>query len=394
MRARQREADEASLDILVPTYNRPLLLRRAIESVLAVEIEGLRLVIIDDGSEAWESDDGVLVSTPDVVAAFDDPRVHYTRLPKNAGLGEVFEVYKYLPGKSKYFTVLNDDDYFVDDEPVADAIAKLEADPEIAFVQISLTRQSDDLEISETIDLHHPRMSGQDFIRCYIDEEPIKHTTMYGIFRTAHIAATDALRSLRLEDQGLRDAFGIDTDFILRMATMGDVDFVNRPHVLRRETEGLTERYPVMFGYCYYQYILRGLAYLRERGQIAFEYEQRFVAYWLEVMLMMYSGSFDAPRARERGDENVRAHAGMGFHDYILGQARDFQFELNPRTQALFEVSQARKSQFEQPPGIVPQAAEQLSKRGGDVAEVDIWENERSVMRDTLGRLRQYVRRG
>ena len=87
---------------------------------------------------------------------------------------------------------------------------------------------------------------------------------MYGIFRTKYIAKTNALNSKNLRRFGLEDAFGIDSDFLFRMAGEGGVGFINKPHVLRRETLGLTEKYPVSFAYCYYQYIKDALNYLSE----------------------------------------------------------------------------------------------------------------------------------
>ena len=151
-----------------------------------------------------------------------------------------------------------------------------------------------------------------------------------------YVKATGALVSMRLRDWGLEDAFGIDTDFLFRMATTGRVGFVNRPHVLRRETEGLTERYPLSFAYCYYQYILRSLAYLRRKNFIERRYERIFVRHWIKVMLMMFSASMFAPTAREYGEERVRGHLKYPLHLYILLQMIRFRFWLDEESRKLF----------------------------------------------------------
>ena len=54
----------------IPTWNRSALLREALDSVLAQTLRDLEVYVFDDGS----SDD-----TAEVVAGYDDPRVHYVR---------------------------------------------------------------------------------------------------------------------------------------------------------------------------------------------------------------------------------------------------------------------------------------------------------------------------
>ena len=336
----------AKLDIVIPTFNRPRLVDRCVRSALSLDIPGLRVVVIDDGSTISEPlDDGSSLDTPSLMKRFTDPRLSYTRLEKNSGLGAVFETYAQKLIGAEYMTVINDDDVYTDSAPINEAIAKLDSDPEMALVQVSLVRRSDDRKIDEVIALPYPTLSGKDFLRRYIEDEPIKHTTMYGIFRTKNIAATGALVSMRLRDYGLEDAFGIDTDFLFRMATMGKAGFVNKPHVLRRETEGLTERYPVSFAYCYYQYILRGLAYLREKNFIEPRYERMFVRWWIKVTLMMLSASLFAPTARERGEERIRSHLRYPFHIYIVIQYLRFRILPDRESVALFVLT-LRKTLF------------------------------------------------
>lgn len=73
------------VSVIIPTHNREDLLGRAIRSVLAQSYRELELIVVDDAST-----DG----TREVVAAFDDPRLHYLRreqggsaaAARNAGL--------------------------------------------------------------------------------------------------------------------------------------------------------------------------------------------------------------------------------------------------------------------------------------------------------------------
>jgi len=305
--------------VLIPTFNRPRLLERALRSALLLGLDDYQILVIDDGSTISEDfSTGKPLTTKDVVKNFGNKNIIYSRLAQNSGLGAVFEHYRDKLITSKYFMVLNDDDIFIDPEPIHQAIDILDNDESISFVQISLIRRSDNNEINATINLPYPTLSPDMFIKAYVDDDPIKHTTMYGIFRTKLIKQTDALKSLNLRDFGLEDAFGIDTDFLFRMATTGRAAFINKPHVLRRETLGITERYPASFGYCYYQYVIRGLKYMRQNATISMSYKRKFIRYWLGIMVMMYNASIHSDVADEKGEERIRQHLRFPFHIYII----------------------------------------------------------------------------
>ncbi|MCH7598725.1 MAG: glycosyltransferase family 2 protein, partial [Myxococcales bacterium] len=134
----------SSVIVVIPTYNRPRLLDRCVRSALALEVPGLRVAVIDDGSTIPEElDDGSIEDTRSLMRRLTDSRLTYTRLEKNSGLGAVFETYASQHMQAEYMTVLNDDDVFIDATPINEAIAMLDSDPEMALVQISLIRQSD-----------------------------------------------------------------------------------------------------------------------------------------------------------------------------------------------------------------------------------------------------------
>jgi glycosyltransferase involved in cell wall biosynthesis len=67
-----------AVSVVLPTYNRASMLGRAVRSVLGQSYADFEVVVVDDGST-----DG----TAEVVAGFDDPRVKYVRLARNAGAG-------------------------------------------------------------------------------------------------------------------------------------------------------------------------------------------------------------------------------------------------------------------------------------------------------------------
>lgn len=61
---------EPTVSVVLPTYDRAETLPRAIDSALAQDVDGLEVVVVDDGSTD---------ETPEVVASYDDSAVRYVR---------------------------------------------------------------------------------------------------------------------------------------------------------------------------------------------------------------------------------------------------------------------------------------------------------------------------
>jgi glycosyltransferase involved in cell wall biosynthesis len=99
---------DPTVSVLITTYNRSRLLRRAILSVLGQDFRDYELVIIDDCS----TDD-----TREVVATFQDPRIRYLRNETNVGSKEgdrgILRRFVYELMRGKYFVYLCDDDYWL-----------------------------------------------------------------------------------------------------------------------------------------------------------------------------------------------------------------------------------------------------------------------------------------
>lgn len=96
------------VSVLISTYNRSRLLRRALSSVLMQDFSDFEIVVIDDCS----TDD-----TRDVVASIVDPRIRYFRNDSNVGarLGDRAHVQRFVYElmRGTYFVYLCDDDYWL-----------------------------------------------------------------------------------------------------------------------------------------------------------------------------------------------------------------------------------------------------------------------------------------
>jgi glycosyltransferase involved in cell wall biosynthesis len=85
-----------SISIIIPTYNRPSLLPRAVRSALAQTVEDIEVVVVDDGSP-------VPVNLP------EHPRLRVVRLPENRGTAAARNAGA-KAARGRYITYLDDDD--------------------------------------------------------------------------------------------------------------------------------------------------------------------------------------------------------------------------------------------------------------------------------------------
>ena len=70
------QMNKGGVSIILPTYNREHLLRRAIDSILGQTYQEFELIVIDDGSTD---------QTEKVVKSYEDGRIHYYKLEQNFG---------------------------------------------------------------------------------------------------------------------------------------------------------------------------------------------------------------------------------------------------------------------------------------------------------------------
>lgn len=84
------------LSIIIPTYNRPHLLPRAVESALAQTIEDFEVIVVDDAS-------------PEAVNLPEHPRLKVIRQPENRG-GSAARNVGAKAARGQWITYLDDDD--------------------------------------------------------------------------------------------------------------------------------------------------------------------------------------------------------------------------------------------------------------------------------------------
>ncbi len=111
---------QPSVSVIITVYNKEGTLRRAIESALMQKVDFVyKILIVDDGSEDRSAD---------IISEYEKKypdTIIYCQNDQNIGLGEtIFWAYYNLD--TKYFTVLDADDYWINDRKIYKAVHFLE----------------------------------------------------------------------------------------------------------------------------------------------------------------------------------------------------------------------------------------------------------------------------
>lgn len=114
--------ENPQVSIIIPTYNRPHLLPRAIDSALGQTVEDLEVVVVDDGSEP-------------PVKLVDHPRLRLIRLPHNQGTA-VARNRGAEAAQGRWIAYLDDDDQLLANmvEISLTALAETQLPPPVAVL--------------------------------------------------------------------------------------------------------------------------------------------------------------------------------------------------------------------------------------------------------------------
>ena len=134
---------EPIVTAIIPTLDRPALLKRSIRSVQGQTTERIAVVVVDDSNS---DENEQLVRT----MSEGDPRIRYVRSPHRLGIRRAFMAGLAL-AETPYVCFLGDDDYLLPDFHLA-AVEVLEGDPEAVLAAGGLILTRDDGSISYTLD--------------------------------------------------------------------------------------------------------------------------------------------------------------------------------------------------------------------------------------------------
>jgi putative glycosyltransferase (TIGR04372 family) len=323
------------LDFLLAVFDRPRHLHHILATGLAQDIPGAHFVVFDDASTLAEDIPGLgFVDTETVCKSFNDERVIYVRNPTNIGVTKSLERYYREICDAEYTSLLNPKDEFISGAPIASAITKLDADPKISFVVFPL-REVNRVEADKALLFKYNRMSGQEFVARHVRDEMLQHCGAYAVMRASAARKIGIPRDLNLRDLGLEDASGFDHDMLFMVATTGDVEFESEPPLRRVIVDGYTERFPLTFAYCQYQYARRLMQELEPPGFVSDETRRLYLSFWHLIIARGLVVSYRPVHGseRERGVSRIRPHLRLPILLYLPLEC--LRFRVLPRAETV-----------------------------------------------------------
>jgi glycosyltransferase involved in cell wall biosynthesis len=137
----------STVTVIIPTYNREVVLPRAIESVLSQSFEMFELIVVDDGS----SDD-----TESVVRSYNDSRVEYVGFESNRGANAARKA-GVEAASGKYVAFLDSDDEWMPAK-ISKQVERFESEPDGVGLVYTGVRFVD--EDGETVGVSKPKIEG------------------------------------------------------------------------------------------------------------------------------------------------------------------------------------------------------------------------------------------
>ena len=281
-------AERPSVTVGIPTRNRPGLLRRTIESVLAQTYPSFTLVVSDNGSD----DD-----TAEVVASYEDPRLVYR--PRDPPV-ERAENYNGLveSAETDFVVLVADDDELLPDH-LALSVEALERWPSAGVAHTGyLMIDGDGNTLAQHVSPFRTAEllvfeSGRDFLERSMRKSGPTMAFSSAVFRKAAFLDGDRLR--------LRDGVSDDFPLFLRIATRWDFAYVNRALALVRAHEETSSSELGSF-------TEGGFRSSRSAADVLYENRSTFLA---EAELPPDDARRFAGLARQRHRRDVLAHLSM-----------------------------------------------------------------------------------
>lgn len=204
--------EQPLVSVLTVTRNRGNLLRRCVNSVLSQTYKNIEHIVVDGASDD---------NTDEVMAEFNDERLHFVKLESNWPIKETLD-YGISLCKGKYITFLDSDDEYLP-EKVEKQVRLIESLPEdYGFVYCWMTYY--DTSRDNVIDhLHNPQLRGD--VRDEVVTKPIISGTPTLLFRTSFFRKIGGWKDPK--------EIGIVSDWEMcaRACQMTKVDYVPEPLV-------------------------------------------------------------------------------------------------------------------------------------------------------------------
>lgn len=202
------------VSIIIPTFNRKDMLKRAIDQVLKQDYPNIEVIVTDNCSE-----DG----TEEMVRSNykDEKRLVYNRNKKNLGPLLNYQKAFYELAYGKYCMMISDDDYLIDSSYINKAVRMLEKCDDIAFVFAGIYYNHKEKEKVYRVRYSYPsKINGIDFFINFLTEKyPFMPNLCTILFRRANALQVCILK-------GNPNCLSGDLSILLRLLLTGNAGFI------------------------------------------------------------------------------------------------------------------------------------------------------------------------
>lgn len=261
-----------NLSVLLPSYNRPYLLTKTINSFLKLNLKESQLVIIDQGTNIENIHNGTNYNLNYIIDKYNgQSNVVIKCIGKKISWEDQFSIYLENSKNFQYFSIISDDDLFLKNNCIALKIDALNKDSSLSFAISSayMFELNSKIFWKRAFTNKNGRYDGKQFIEKFIKEESLQHSTVTGIFRINNMNKTDCFKILDyIKDNDLQPGYGLDTRLYFRNATLGSVLIIGgfKTRAIRFHNDGMTYKQPIESSYCYYWNVIDNINYLENKG--------------------------------------------------------------------------------------------------------------------------------
>jgi glycosyltransferase involved in cell wall biosynthesis len=197
------------ISIIIPTYNRELLLRPAIQSVLNQTFQDFEIIVVDDASD---------VPTQELLSSFEDIRIRLIRHDHNKGEAASRNT-GIVNANGEFLAFLDDDDEWLPDKLAlqVDLLEKASSRVGAVYTGMVIVNLSDNKVLFQNI----PTKRG-DLLKDMLFENVIGTPSKVLIRRSC-------IQKVGLFDENLN--YYVDYDFFLRFAKHFHFDYTSQPLV-------------------------------------------------------------------------------------------------------------------------------------------------------------------
>lgn len=331
-----------NLSVFLPTKNRPKFLFTCLKSFFNLNLKKSQIVVIDEDSSVEEILNNKLVSIEEIINRFKDKKLIYKKVNSGTSLANKLKIYLKNSVNYNYFSVMSDDDFFLESEGINKCIELLNKDKSISYaVTSSYMFQDHPTKWVRNFNIPYNIFAGKDFLKNFINTESLQHSTATGIFRLENIKKTNTFAALeKILRNKLNEGYGIDTRLYFRNATCGKVACLGKyqTRAIRFHYSGMTFNSPIESSYVYYWNITENIEYCKN-NKININEFKNYISYWLKNLLTSHIISTFLNSEKDKKDVLICKENNMDFISYIKKQFKKYQITIDKEHNFYFKLN-------------------------------------------------------